>query len=465
MKNPLKHSHYWFLGLALSVGLTVGWMTMAQKTQEITHAQEDNSLTLLNKKYALEKPDLAMDKKGDVVLVWQQKMEEGYDVFAATTHTDRVYLGRPVKVNSYTQDDQKLPRVAIDNQGNFMVVWESFKQDGSGSGVFGQRFDAQGKKQGVEFRVNTASKGSQADPHIAMDGAGNSVVVWTSEIGYGREKRIFLQTFDPQGTRSSAETKVDTVEGDVMVAMENPRVAMTSASSVLVVWQTLEGFKDDNRKKNEVQSGPTAGWNIKAQGFDLKGAPAKTQESTVNATAEGSQFNPAVSALGESSFLVAWEKDLRWDEHKELDLTYKNIKAAVLNSAGTVTSGELDVDPKDFKEHQGPEVVLIDGKGMIFWQEKNVDSHKDKITWSLKAQTFDPSGAPVGDAQTLNSEDAQPFWNAKTSSNTNQTIGIVWKGDNPRSQKGAIRFMQFAVKKPVSAAATSAAASALPKAN
>jgi hypothetical protein len=51
-------------------------------------------------------------------------------------------LGREFRVNTYTTSSQFFPAVASDSSGNFVVVWNSFDQDGSGHGVFGRRFSA-----------------------------------------------------------------------------------------------------------------------------------------------------------------------------------------------------------------------------------------------------------------------------------------------------------------------------------
>ena len=62
--------------------------------------------------------------------------------------------GAEFQVNSYTTGYQGFPAVASDENGNFVVAWSS-GQDGSGFGVFGQRFSAAGLPQGGEFQVNS----------------------------------------------------------------------------------------------------------------------------------------------------------------------------------------------------------------------------------------------------------------------------------------------------------------------
>ena len=81
-------------------------------------------------------------------------------------------------VNTYTTDDQRFASVAMDASGNFVVVWESGGQDGSGFGAYAQRYNAQGQPQGGESRVNTNTASQQWYPSVAMDASGSFVVVW-----------------------------------------------------------------------------------------------------------------------------------------------------------------------------------------------------------------------------------------------------------------------------------------------
>ena len=52
----------------------------------------------------------------------------------------------------------------MDDAGNFVVAWTSTSQDGSGYGIYAQRYDSGGSPLGGEFRVNTLTSGSQAYP-------------------------------------------------------------------------------------------------------------------------------------------------------------------------------------------------------------------------------------------------------------------------------------------------------------
>lgn len=64
----------------------------------------------------------------------------------------------------------------MDSDGNFVITWGSVNQDGSDCGVFAQRFDSTGSKTGSEFQVNTYNQNGQRFPSIAMDSYGDFII-------------------------------------------------------------------------------------------------------------------------------------------------------------------------------------------------------------------------------------------------------------------------------------------------
>jgi hypothetical protein len=60
-------------------------------------------------------------------------------------------LGHEFQINAYTPAEQQLSKVALDQDGDFVIAWESNHQDGSGYGIFARRFNAAGVRQAAEF--------------------------------------------------------------------------------------------------------------------------------------------------------------------------------------------------------------------------------------------------------------------------------------------------------------------------
>jgi hypothetical protein len=68
----------------------------------------------------------------------------------------------------------------MDADGDFVVTWYSYDQDGSSGGIFGQEYQADGTPRGEEFQVNTYTFIHQLTPAVAVDADGDSIIVWQS---------------------------------------------------------------------------------------------------------------------------------------------------------------------------------------------------------------------------------------------------------------------------------------------
>ena len=65
--------------------------------------------------------------------------------------------GGEFRINTYTTGYQAFGRAAMEPDGDFVVVWTSYAQDGSDYGAFGQRFAAAGARRGMR-RLSKPSK-------------------------------------------------------------------------------------------------------------------------------------------------------------------------------------------------------------------------------------------------------------------------------------------------------------------
>ena len=97
--------------------------------------------------------------------------------------------------------------------GDFVVVWMSNDRDGSQEGVFARRFDAAGAALAIELQVNSYTNGSQVDPAVAVDADGDSVIVW-SRIGDGSDVGIFARRLDSTGNALATEFQVNVFTDD-----------------------------------------------------------------------------------------------------------------------------------------------------------------------------------------------------------------------------------------------------------
>jgi hypothetical protein len=144
-----------------------------------------------------DRPAVAMAPDGHFVVVWDSELQDPgqwavvgqrFDPFGAA-------IGAEFRVNTFTTGLQYAPAAAADHDGNFAVVWTSQAQDGSGYGVFGQRYDRTGAPRGSEFQVNEHTTFFQFHPHVAMDPRGDFVVVWQGNSTIADNFDAFGQRF------------------------------------------------------------------------------------------------------------------------------------------------------------------------------------------------------------------------------------------------------------------------------
>jgi len=202
------------------------------------------------------------------------------------------WLGR-LAANATTTGTQSHVSLATHDDGTFVAVWQSDGQDGGGLGIYGRRFDANGNPLGGEFLVNQTTADDQTTPDVAMDSAGNFVVVWTSEGQAGdatTEGNILARRYDASGNALGGEFVVNTtVAGD----QETPVVAFeTQSDSFMVAWAS------------ELQDG--SGWGVYARKFDAAGT-ALTAEFRVNTTIAGDQLAPDVAGDTFGDFQFVWQ--------------------------------------------------------------------------------------------------------------------------------------------------------------
>ncbi|MBX3325246.1 MAG: DUF4347 domain-containing protein, partial [Nitrospira sp.] len=232
---------------------------------------------------------VAMNTNGTFVVTWERDQGTGdHDIYARLYNSSGTAIGSEFLVNETTANDQSYARVAMDASGNFVVAWESNQEAGTYyDNVYAQRYDAAGTKIGSNFLVNTTTAGDQDQVDIAMDSAGNFVVVWEAERTAGSSVySIYGQRYNSSGVAQGGEFLVNSV------ASSNDQyatVAMNDSGNFVVTWNRLSGSDTD----------------VQAQRFNSLGvAQGSAISVTSNATYSQDASNVAMDAGG--NFVVTW---------------------------------------------------------------------------------------------------------------------------------------------------------------
>lgn len=237
-------------------------------------------------------PSVAMDASGGFVVVWESNYDQDgseYGVFARRFDSTGAPLSPEIQVNEFTTGDQKRPQVVSDASGSFVVVWESFEQDGSEYGVLGRRFDGAGTPLGSEFQVNVQTDSSQFEPAISMDSSGAFVVVWMGGSQDGESWGIFARRYDSAGAALGGEFQVNTVTTG---SQSEPGISANADGNFVVAWRGPSGLGEYHD-------------SVFAQRFDSGGAPAGPEFQVASFTAWEKRF-PVVAMTGPEAFVVTW---------------------------------------------------------------------------------------------------------------------------------------------------------------
>jgi hypothetical protein len=182
-------------------------------------------------------PSVAMDSDGDFVISWQgEQAVTGYDIYIQRYNSSGNTVGTQQMVNTYTTSHQKSSRVAMDSDGDFVVTWHSNLQDNSLYGIYAQRYNNSGNKVGPEFQVNTYTNNYQLAPSIGMDSGGDFIIAWHSAGEDGSGYGIYAQRYNPSGGTVGTEFKVNTFTNSEQM---DPAVAMDSLGNSVIAWHSF----------------------------------------------------------------------------------------------------------------------------------------------------------------------------------------------------------------------------------
>ncbi|WP_085723023.1 calcium-binding protein [Pseudomonas sp. R37(2017)] len=176
---------------------------------------------------------------GGYLAVWEGNGPgDDYGIVTQRFNSAGVKVGSETLVNTPSVDTQTEHMVAVQANGNYLVVWESYPETINGPGqidVFAQLYNSAGTKVGVQTRVNTTIAGDQSEPHVSALFDGGYLVTWVGN-GPGDASGVFTQRLNASGAPVGAETRINTtVVGDQVIT----RVTTLADGGYVVVWESI----------------------------------------------------------------------------------------------------------------------------------------------------------------------------------------------------------------------------------
>ncbi len=160
-------------------------------------------------------PEVAMAPDGGFVVVWESQRYVApyveYRVFARRFGADGSPLD-PVEfqVNTFTHAYISEMSVAMNPEGDFVVAWDDYLSSGDDDSlrsVQARRYRRDGTAvDATQFQVNTYTTDAQGWPKIAVDPEGNFVLVWASNGSWGDDDSYSSVQFRRYGRPTIAVT-------------------------------------------------------------------------------------------------------------------------------------------------------------------------------------------------------------------------------------------------------------------
>ena len=178
----------------------------------------------------------------------------------------------------------------MDDAGNFVIAWQSFGQDAFGGyGVYARRYSSTGAALSNEFQVNDFTTGYQFEPSVAMDSNGDFVITWSSfdqEGDQGELYGIFAKMYNADGTLFvlSGETEpLGEFRVNAIIAEDQRHsdVSMDADGHYVVVWQGMSDGDYVEDPDNSAIHIPVDGIDIYARVIDPP-LTAETDDTVLN---------------------------------------------------------------------------------------------------------------------------------------------------------------------------------------
>jgi hypothetical protein len=279
--------------------------------------------------------------------------------------------------------DQVYPDVAVSPAGGF-VVWQDNITDGSGWGISARSLNSTLSGSLGTFRVNAIGAGDQEYPRVALLNGGGAVFVWQGgPKGFQHIYARFLTA-----TNTFQTTNDVMVNASTNYFQLNPAVAVLNNSNVVVVWSSYD------------EAGSNTLSDVYAQIFSPTGQKIGG-EFPVNQFTAYNQRTPAVAALPNGNFIVAWiseqERNLAPSGSNTFSATPSSFQAPsvdvyarVFTNTGTASAGEFLANTDNNPCASPTVAVATDGSYLIAWCARDIANPTNSL--DIYGRTFNNAG-------------------------------------------------------------------------
>jgi len=200
---------------------------------------------------------IAFDSAGNAIVVWSQSVG-GLNNIYSNRYTLATGWGGAELIATGDVDNADRPQIAIDSNGNAIVVWRELSALGAKVSIYASRYTASTDSWGTEALLESSDDGHAFDPRIAMDDDGNGVAVWWQPDS-ANIRHIYTNRYTP-GAGWGTEERIESSDDE---HAQYPQIAIDGEGNVIAVWAQHDSATDRLLYANRYTAN-TGSWGTEA---------------------------------------------------------------------------------------------------------------------------------------------------------------------------------------------------------
>ncbi|HUA65754.1 MAG TPA: hypothetical protein VME24_07900 [Alphaproteobacteria bacterium] len=284
--------------------------------------------------------------------------------------------------------DQTYPDLALNRNGGY-IVWQDNITDPAGLGISAMQINSTLSGSGDIFAVNTPTTNDQQNARVALLKNGGAAFVWQG--GPDNIQHIYARFLNASNVwMTTTNVAVSTFTNNFQ---NSPAVATLANGNVIVVWTSYDQAASNSQE------------DVYGQLFSTNGTRIGTN-FLINVFTTYNQKSPAVAALANGEFVVAWSSEQErvigvtnssTNSIEQMIYPSSDIYERLYTNSGTAVNpltGEILVDQADNPCAAPAIATASDGSYMVTWGANN--SLAPTNGWDIFARSFTNSiGGPA----------------------------------------------------------------------
>lgn len=365
--------------------------------------------------------------QGGGLSIWQSPAADGHGLGIAAARLGAGFKGpegAAFTVNALVEDDQELPAAALLPDRQAVVVWQSGRQ--GFQKIRGRLIHLDGSPAGEEFSISTGNGEHQIDPAVAVLRDGTFLVVWSSYRQDGSyQYDVYGRVFSATGSAVGDEFRINERRFEFEMGRRTPAVVGTVDGAFVVAYiaEREIGMRDHRGPNGQLI--PGAGGRVFDVGLLARkvGADGSILGGEHRISAVGPMAaHPALASFPDGRLFVAWTSRSEASATDSLD-----VFGRLLSSTGVPLQPMVRINHHVYGDQYRPRLTSTP-KGMLaVWSSMGQDGSWEGVF----AKWIDASGRCPGDDIQVNGMTGGGQLYPAVASDESGNMVVAWSSNMP----------------------------------